>query len=486
MKVKNYYLIIFLPIFALFFSIYVYALYFQLPVKTLLRIILFSFFTLFIILNPIKSYIYLLPFTLITSAQIWFNYNVKPHFLKLALPQIQFSLKIFDFFIPIFMFILILLKLSGGIKLSDERKPPLLNYFFMFYLWVLLSALWSQEKDFSLLYSFLLIINFMYFYIGYIYINKEKEFWIFLLCWGVFLVFNVFVAVSQKIWGGVPFLKLWEVRGVSEIWTTRVRGIFTHANSLSAFMSLSITLMIGFLLYKKTHPYIKKIMYILIPLCALSIALSYSRTGYLSLVIISYLFLMYYFLLQKKIKKFIYYSFLTLILIGLTLLLLQKLFPDILLRISSITWGKRDISTVTRIIFWKEAVKLFLKNPLTGIGIGQFAFTKVSGAHLHAHNVYFNILAELGIIGIMIFIKILYEIYKLIIHYYKQCTDSTKHLIASVGIGWIIVLFQFSFDYFWLNQFPNTESKIFFLWILTSFLIPKIFIKNKCSKTKVS
>ena len=81
-----------------------------------------------------------------------------------------------------------------------------------------------------------------------------------------------------------------------------------------------------------------------------------------------------------------------------------------------------------RIVLWDSAIKMFLSNPLFGSGIGvswlfldDIAYES-SGIVLHnsrAHNLILKSLAEIGIIGTIIFFYIWYLIIKILFICYK-------------------------------------------------------------------
>ena len=61
---------------------------------------------------------------------------------------------------------------------------------------------------------------------------------------------------------------------------------------------------------------------------------------------------------------------------------------------------KPIISILMRLNYWKEALMVIEKSPLTGVGLGNFFITP----SLFAHNSFLQIWAEMGILGIIAFI----------------------------------------------------------------------------------
>ena len=66
---------------------------------------------------------------------------------------------------------------------------------------------------------------------------------------------------------------------------------------------------------------------------------------------------------------------------------------------------ERDESAQGRIDAWVDGLYLFLGHPLTGVGAGAFADARVKefGVYLQPHSLYVQILAELGILGAILY-----------------------------------------------------------------------------------
>jgi len=83
--------------------------------------------------------------------------------------------------------------------------------------------------------------------------------------------------------------------------------------------------------------------------------------------------------------------------------------------------SKNDISTSggTRLHYWQISWDMFLKAPLTGMGGGSFKQTLIMTndpllpqAHGHCHNEYISLLSQYGIVGISLFIYLLFIAFK--------------------------------------------------------------------------
>lgn len=95
------------------------------------------------------------------------------------------------------------------------------------------------------------------------------------------------------------------------------------------------------------------------------------------------------------------------LLIGLAWIVLPAQYK---VRYASVSDLKKDESYQDRLLSWEGGWHMFLHNPLTGIGIGNYTFA--NGAHywpaprkiyLNAHSIYFKCLGELGLAGAITF-----------------------------------------------------------------------------------
>jgi len=101
-----------------------------------------------------------------------------------------------------------------------------------------------------------------------------------------------------------------------------------------------------------------------------------------------------------------------LLIVPLALLLAQDSLMDRILSIANPT----DTSSTLRLALWESTVAMIIDNPLLGIGWGAYwlvypeydfflqdAQTKI----FHAHNMYLNIAAEIGIPGLLVFLAVM-------------------------------------------------------------------------------
>ncbi|GAC1572313.1 MAG: hypothetical protein NVS3B9_1690 [Candidatus Doudnabacteria bacterium] len=116
-------------------------------------------------------------------------------------------------------------------------------------------------------------------------------------------------------------------------------------------------------------------------------------------------------------------------------------------------YNLNESSNVGRIQIWKDTLKVVAKNPLLGVGYGNFQLSvtdKQSKAlnlpkqYITAHSQYFDILAEAGIVGLLFFLlymrKILELFWKFFKDHYLYAQEGYVFFAASIGfyILWLL------------------------------------------------
>lgn len=191
---------------------------------------------------------------------------------------------------------------------------------------------------------------------------------------------------------------------------TRVFSTWENPNLLGGYFDLIMGLLAGvFLLIKQKN--IRIIVGVLFCITAICLTLTYARGACLSIAIVIGLYGMIY---NRKI------------LIALLALIAVLLISDTTLveRLTSV-FTKMDTSSEMRLAFWESTVAMILDHPLLGIGWGAYFmvypnydyymqgnFIKI----VHAHNMYLNIMAEIGLFGfvsyLVFFFGVIYKAFR--------------------------------------------------------------------------
>jgi O-antigen ligase len=342
--------------------------------------------------------------------------------------------------------LLILLWLSDlkTYKSTPEIIKKIFSYMLLFLSFVLLSTLWSDAsfKDMAIY-----IKKFWYFLpMLIIYKYIKKEYIIYALS-----SFLLGMFVSEVLSYGVYF-SLWKIRFATPL----NPSIFLHHIQYSIFLSLTAIILL-FRGLKESGEMRKIIYFTFFTTVTLNLFINVGRTGYVTFIAATFmsLFIIYKFKLRVMLLSFI--GILAMV------FLVYTISPNFKTRInqgvSDIKLLKQtdyDTSIGARVALWMAAKQIFINNPILGVGVAnhlkkkdefaksnsKFEFlTKIS----HFHNSFLEVLTQFGIIGLIIFIYILYLISTIPI-------KDTNIRILKISMLTIFILGSFSDRLFHLNS----------------------------------
>jgi O-antigen ligase len=100
-------------------------------------------------------------------------------------------------------------------------------------------------------------------------------------------------------------------------------------------------------------------------------------------------------------------------------------------------------STVMRLNYWQDTLKIIKTFPLRGVGIGNFNLMQ----SCYAHNSYLQIWAEMGILGIALFLWLIISVFKSTLGNMKNSVNKSQiaGLITASSVFLIHNLVDFSF-----------------------------------------
>ncbi|HZL65128.1 MAG TPA: O-antigen ligase family protein [Thermoleophilia bacterium] len=104
---------------------------------------------------------------------------------------------------------------------------------------------------------------------------------------------------------------------------------------------------------------------------------------------------------------------------------------------------------------WREALDQARLDPVTGSGAGTFAFTnyrfrKTGGVVKHAHSEWFNVLSELGIVGLVLFVaSMLLFVATSFRNPLRDRGDPMRSLVVAFQAGILAFLVHISWDWDW-------------------------------------
>jgi putative inorganic carbon (hco3(-)) transporter len=279
---------------------------------------------------------------------------------------------------------------------------PLYKFLILYFLALIVQIPFSHDFDYSWFVFTNRIIKFAclsLFIIVFVKSPRDLRFFI-----GAFLLACLKLG-QEGFWGSVITHNLvWENQGVP-----RLHGatpLYGHPNSFSGMAMGTLP----FIIYLFPVVSSKIIRGFLLVLCIFScniVLYSGSRTSYVAF----FIFLIFVFIGSKAKKK--------LLMFGLPLLIVGSCFlpPAYVERFNSIFTGKEKegASGKERKLILKDAWQIFLDHPL---GVGVSAFPKVRfekfGRTQDTHNLYFEVLTNLGVHGFIIFFSFVFALLKML------------------------------------------------------------------------
>lgn len=323
---------------------------------------------------------------------LWVFYSFKP----------EWTIPGFKFIAPVQTLIHLILLVYWVLYSKKQTDNQLTKYFFLFVILMIISSSLARNTGLprEIIISFLLLLIIYLVTITYAN-NGKRTFSLF----SVFLLGNLFIAILGIKGGG-------SARGVA---------IFEDQNDLALAMNIifPITIFLGIGEKEK----IKKLFYFAISgIFLTTIVLSNSRGGFVGLIAV--MLYIWFKLPINKVKSTIIVLF---IVVGLMLLAPKSFWSEM----STIQQGTQGGTASARIYYWKIAIREFVDHPIIGVGVRNYGawlpdyvkpddtlndgrpipgITRTWGRV--SHSLYFTLLAELGVIGLILFILILFNFYK--------------------------------------------------------------------------
>ena len=367
--------------------------------------------------------------------------------------------------------------LSFGLKVLLEedftfRYTPINAWVIVFMIVYTLSAIASTSMITSLQIA-LLVISFILFYFVLVNsITTKKEFdWM----QNLFVAVGALVAlygIYQYVFAGTFASSSFVDKEMFEDISTRVSGTFDNPNVMGEYLLLVIPMACTYF-WKEKKWFQKVIVLGILGIMLVSLALTYSRGCYLGIVTCVGIFLL---LLNLK--------FILLFFAGI--IAMPMILPaSILNRLTSIG-NTGESSTSYRISIWKGAIDMIKDYWYRPIGQGTVAFNRIyplysySGVGAeHTHNLFLQLMIEVGIFGIIAFLGILFKFYQTLGHALKICKDKVLsiQLIAFIS-GMTGFLVQSLFDNTWYN---NRIILIFWTFIGLAMVITNL-VKEKAKR----
>lgn len=299
--------------------------------------------------------------------------------------------------------------LKGTIRVKSRGFLP----FFLFFLLCAVSLLWTSKLSFekSFLFSIGSMLVFSYSY--FLLLSNEGNLRKVLAFFSVGVVFAALQVLILSI-----------VKSNVFIVSGRANIIGMDANESAIILCIGLAIFLFFFQYRKIR--VLKVLVVVIIIVA--ILLTGSRTGSIALVtVISFL------ISKAKLKP---YARILLLLVFLFSILFSA---EYVKSSFSIINEQGNIDLQGRDETWKTGVGIYIKSERKMLGFGYESFSAELSRVMwkaNAHNVFLKVVFELGIVGCLLFILILYESGK----YVLRRDHPLRLLYLSI---YLIILFSF-------------------------------------------
>ena len=351
-----------------------------------------------------------------------------------------------------------------GLKLTDESKfefvySPLNFSLLSFIIIMLLSLIWSDSIFTSLQQLPLFLIGPFLYFVIINNIHREQQI-------NHILTILLIVGSLFGIYGILQYNDIDFVLWAKNVGRMKVFGLFGNVNYFAEYLIVPLPIAVSLFFVSRNK--MKKLL-LLIGILAMggSLILTFTRGSYLGFgASLIFMFLLF---IYSSGKTFIKENKKILIVVFLSIIISVSLFvipnplnkPDTLIskikdRIS-VTQLTQGTSIKRRIAIWKFTALMIKDHPLLGSGIGTYKYNTLryqakffdqgenrslypSGFADKAHNEYLQLWAELGIIGLLIFIWLIICYFNYGIKILKKIKDYHKQGIVIGLMGSVLAV----------------------------------------------
>jgi O-antigen ligase len=161
----------------------------------------------------------------------------------------------------------------------------------------------------------------------------------------------------------------------------------------------------------------------------------------------------------------------------LILLLWQSVLPASVIERINMTQGyngQLDTSSQYRLELWSASMKLFQRNPLTGVGFATIPYVHLPRGFMDTHNIYVKMLAEQGMVGLLIMLVTLWISMKMGLRLYKSA-EST--FLQGLGLGMVLCVVATAVTNFFGDRWTYLQIGSYY-WVLAGMTVRGIIISE--------
>jgi putative inorganic carbon (HCO3(-)) transporter len=366
---------------------------------------------------------------------------------------------------------------EGGFDWKVIKHPISITIICMI-LWMSLTSLTSSMPLVSIKYTIARMWFVISFYFVASQIFKKKEnmrfwIWIFTIPLSIVIIYSIIQFFHYNIekdalyWVMQPFFKDHTIYG--------------------AVIAMMLPIMFVFAFDKSYNVQTRIASLLFFIIIFIGIILSFTRAAWLSIIMSYLVYLIFLFKINWRIIVLGIFVIASILLIYKDPIAekiasnKQSSSKDISKHIKSVSNIKNDASNLERINRWKSAIRMFKAKPLFGFGPGTYRFQYApfqrsyeqtyvstnSGSLGNAHSEYLGPLAEMGLIGALIFVVLIVYTVRTGRRLY---INAKSQEIKFLAIGILIGLFTYFFHGF-LNNFLDQDKASAPFWSMIAILV---------------
>lgn len=337
------------------------------------------------------------------------------YFFSFLIKEWNFNILAYDRLYPQVLFIslinfLSLLFIIHNRLMKDLIKKSFSNKLILAYFIFLIFCLISFVSSINISESVIVLTSFTTFFIAFVFIyflslHIDKNFINF--CLILFVSASFFESLSV-------ILSAYDVKYIQNLNVERslvVRGFAANIN-ISAFSIVYKLPFLMYILYKFESKPLKYLSLALLLFSFSALFILLSRGAFIAMSVSVISFMLIKFRKNTISKTIILLAIILISSVGVQNTFLNDNKSQIVDRVSSISLERSDDSVNERLSYYSHALESIKKNPILGIGIGNWKIKSIEYASkimkaytvpYHAHNDFLQIGAEIGLIGLIFY-----------------------------------------------------------------------------------
>lgn len=293
--------------------------------------------------------------------------------------------------------------------------------------WMMLSLIWAVSIYLGIRELLLVLYGVIVFFLTINTVKDEKTLNIALKIWIIAGLLCALSGMVELITTTLPAVRKLSLGTITH-WgaAVRVSGLKENPHRLGFLLNVCLMITVPQLILSKSRKYR---IFLILCICSMLIVLvnTMSRSTWIG-CFVGITCCSFY---SKRLAKIFLISLLAVLILFITVT------PDalqhaVIERFKGVLDPMQTQSIAGRASVWNAGMKMFKEHPLTGVGIGSFsALAKQYGSVLleAPHDIYLFFLSEFGLIGLSIFLTLIFTVAASIIRGLKRISNNTNKLV---------------------------------------------------------